>query len=75
MRSKGGLKIEDVDNKYQSILEEDVQEVIFHVGVNNVQNDNEQTILRQYQELGESVQIERVCFSGIIKRDDRLELT
>ena len=58
VRSKGGLKIEDVDNKYQSILEEDVQEVIFHVGVNNVQNDNEQTILRKYQEMGESVQIE-----------------
>ena len=58
VRSKGGLKIEDVDNKYQSILEEDVQEVIFHVGVNNVPNDNEQTILRKYQELGESVQIE-----------------
>ena len=33
--------MEDVDNKYQSILEEDVQEVIFHVAVNNVQNDNE----------------------------------
>ena len=74
MRSKGGLKIEDVDNKYQSILEEDVQEVIFHVEVNNVQNDNEQTILRKYQELAESVQIERVCFSSIIKRDDRPEL-
>ena len=55
VRSKDGLKIEDVDNKYQSILEEDVQEVIFRVGVNNVQNDNEQTILRKYQELGESV--------------------
>ena len=74
VRSKGGLKIEDEDNKYQSILEEDVQEVIFHVGVNNVQNDIEQTILTKYQELGESVQIERVCFSSIIKRDDRPEL-
>ena len=74
VRSKGGLKIEDVDNKYQSILEEDVQEVIFHVGVTNVQNDNEQTILRKCQELGASLQIERVCFSSIIKRDDRPEL-
>ena len=52
VRDKGGLKIEDVANKCQSILEEDVQEVIFHVGgVNNIQNDNEQTILRKYQEL------------------------
>ena len=48
--------------------------MIFRVGVNNVQNDNEQTILRKYQELGESVQVERVCFSSIIKRDDRPEL-
>ena len=31
VRSKGGLEIEDVDNEYQSILKEDVQEVIFHV--------------------------------------------
>ena len=74
VRSKGGLKIKDVNNKYQSILEEDVQEVIFHVGVNNVQTDNEEIILRKYQELGESVQVERVCFSSIIKRDERPEL-
>ena len=31
-------------------------------------------MLRKYQELGESVQVERVCFSSIIKRDDRPEL-
>ena len=48
--------------------------MIFHIGVNNVQKDNEQTILRKYQEQGESVQIERVCFSSIIKRDHRSEL-
>ena len=40
VRSKCGLKIKDVDNKYQSILEEDVQQVIFHVGVNNIMTMN-----------------------------------
>ena len=31
-------------------------------------------ILRKYQELGESIQVKRVCFSSIMKSDDRPEL-
>ena len=54
VRSKGGLKVENVCDNFQDILREEPKEIILHVGVNNIEKDEEDEILRKYEELGKS---------------------
>ena len=74
VRSKGGLKIHEVSSVFKSILEEDADEFVFHVGVNNVEKETEDEIVRKYVQLGQSFACARVTFSSIIKRADKPEL-
>ena len=74
VRSKGGLKIHEVSSVFKNILEEDADEFVFHVGVNNVEKETEDEIVRKYVELGQSIVCARVTFSSIIKRADKPEL-
>ena len=73
VRSKGGL-IHEVSSVFKSILEEDADEFVFHVGVNNVEKETEDEIVHKYVELGQSIACARVTFSSIIKRADKPEL-
>ena len=66
VRSKGGLKIENVCNNFQDILHEESKEIILHVGVNNIEKE----ILRKYEELGKSINCS-LTISGIICRRDK----
>ena len=72
--SKGGLKIHEVSSVFKSILEEDADEFVFHIGVNNVEKETEDEIVRKYIQLGQSFACARVTFSSIIKRADKPEL-
>ena len=68
VRSKGGLKIHEVSFVFKSILEEDADEFVFHVGVNNAEKETEDEIVRKYVELGQSIACAKVTFSSIIKK-------
>ena len=50
--SKGGLKVENVCDNFQDIIHEEPKEIIPHVGVNNIEKDEKDEILRKYEELG-----------------------
>ena len=40
MRSEGGLKVGQVTNRYEELLNENFDEIIVHVGVNNTRNES-----------------------------------
>ena len=65
VRSKGGLKVENVCDNFQDIFHEEHEEIILHVGVNNIEKDEEDEILRKYEELGKSINCS-LTISGII---------
>ena len=69
VRSKGGLKIENVCNNFQDILHEEPKEIILHVGVNNIEKDEEDEILRKYEELGKSINCSLTILGIICRRD------
>ena len=70
VRSKGRLKVENVCDNFQDILHEELKEIILHVGVNNIEKDEEDEILRKYEELGKSINCS-LTISGIICRRDK----
>ena len=74
VRSKEGLKINEVIDRFGDIFNEEADESIFHVGVNSVEKESEEQILHKFLKLGESIDSARVTFSSIIKRADKPEL-
>ena len=70
VRSKGGLKVENVCNNFQYMLHKEPKEIILHVGVNNTEKDEEVEILRKYEELGKSINCS-LTTSKIICRHDK----
>ena len=70
VRSKGGLKVENVCNNFQDILHEEPKEIILHVGVKNIEKDEGDEILRKYEELGKSINCS-LTLSGITCRRDK----
>ena len=42
VRSKGGLKVEQVTKRYEELLSEEFDEIILHVGVNNTEHESEE---------------------------------
>ena len=75
VRSKGGLKVNEVIDTFGDILNEEADEFIFHVGVNRVEKESEEQILHKFLKLGEFIDSERVTFSSsIMKRADKPEL-
>ena len=74
MRSKGGLKVNEVIDTFGDILNEEADEFIFHVGVNSVEKESEEQILHKFLKLGESIDCARVTFSRFIKKADKPEL-
>ena len=74
VRSKGGLKVEQVTNRYGELLNEDFDEIIIHVGVNNTEHESEESVMNKFRTLSESIKESHVAFSGILRRSDKPEL-
>ena len=74
VRSKGGLKVNEVIDTFGDILNEEADEFIIHVGVNSIEKESEEQILHKFLKLGESIDSARVTFSSIIKRADKPKL-
>ena len=75
VRSKGGLKVEEVTGKFRDLIEEDPNEVIIHVGVNNCERDEVDDIITKYKDVGNVIRkSSRVTFNSIISRADKPEL-
>ena len=74
VRSKGGLKVEQVTNRYEELLNEDFDEIIIHVRVNNTEHESKESIMNKFRTLNESIKNSRVAFSGILRRSDKPEL-
>ena len=74
VRSKGGLKVEQVTNRYGELLNEDFDAIIIHVGVNNTEHESEESIMNKFRTLRESIKESHVAFSGILRRSDKSEL-
>ena len=74
MRSKGGLKVNEVNDTFGGILNEEANEFIFHVGGNSVEKQSEEQILHKFLKLRKSIDSARVTFSSIIKGADKPEL-
>ena len=74
VRSKGGLKVNEVIYTFGDILNEEADVFIFHVGVNSVEKESEEKILHKFLKLGESIDSARVTFSSIMRRADKPEL-
>ena len=70
VRSKGGLKVENVCDNFKDILHKEPKEIILHVGVNNIKKDEEDEILRNYEELGKSINCS-LTISGILCGRDK----
>ena len=73
VRSDGGLKVEQVTNRYGELLNEDFNEIIIHVGVNNTEHESEESIMSKFRTLSESTKESHVAFSGILRRTDQPE--
>ena len=72
VRSIGGLKMQQVENFIDSELEHKLDEVISHCGTNNVENDDEEEILRNFKTLSDSFSRDtKLTFSGIIPGADK----
>ena len=74
VRFKGGLKVEQVTNRYEELLNEDFNEIITHVDVNNTEHESEESIMNKFRTLNEAIKNSRMAFSGILRRRDRPEL-
>ena len=74
VRSKGGLKVEQVTNRYEELLNEDFDEIIINVGVKNTEHETEESIMNKFRTLNESIRKSRVAFSGILRRSAKLGL-
>ena len=67
VKSKGGLKVEQVTNRYEQLLNEDFDEIIIHVGVNNTEHESEESIMNKFRTLNECIKESRVAFLGILR--------
>ena len=74
VRSKGGLKVNEVIDMFGDILNEEADGFIIHVRVNSIKKESEEQILHKFLKLGGSIDSARVTFSSIIKRADKSEL-
>ena len=71
VRSYGSLKVEQVTNRYEELLNEDFDEIIIHVGVNNTEHESEESIMNKFRTLSQSIKESHV---GILRRSDKPEL-
>ena len=62
VRSKGGLKVEQVTNRYEELLNEDFDEIIIHVDVNNTEHESEESMTNKFITLNESIKESHVAF-------------
>ena len=74
VRSKGGLKVEQVTNRYGELLNDDFDEIIIHAGVNSTEHESEEGIMNKFRTLSESIKESHEAFSGILRRSDKPEL-
>ena len=75
VRSQGGLKVQRLFDILDEEIQHNPEEVIVHVGVNNIENDNVEELIENFNEIS-NVYADRfkIIFSGIMRRSDKPEL-
>ena len=75
VRSQGGLKVQRLFDILDEEIKHNPEKVIVHVGVNNMENDNVEELIENFNEIN-NVYADRfkIAFSGIIRRSDKPEL-
>ena len=72
VRSQGGLKLEQLGNVLRQEIKYNPEEVIAHVGVNNIEFDSEEDILDKFANISDSYyDMTKLTFSKIIRRSDK----
>ena len=72
VRSQGGLKLEQMENLLRQEIKYNPDEVIAHVGVNNIEFESEEDILDKFANISDSFyDMTKLTFSGIIRRSDK----
>ena len=71
-RIQGGLKPEQLENLLRQEIKYNPDEVIAHVGVNNIEFESEKDILVKFANISDSFyDMTKLTFSGIIRRSDK----
>ena len=75
VRLQRGLKVQRLFDILDEEIQHNPEEVIVHVGVNNIENDNVEELIENFNEIS-NVHADRfkITFSGIIRRSDKPEL-
>ena len=75
VRSQGGLKVQRLFDILDEKIQHNTEEVIVHAGINNIENDNVEELIENFNEIS-NVYADRfkITFSGIIRRSDKPEL-
>ena len=72
VRSEGDLKLEQMENLLRQEIKYNPDEVIAHVGVNNIEFESEEDILDKFANISDSFyDMTKLTFSGIIRRSDK----
>ena len=75
IRSQGGLKVQRLFDILDEEIQHNPEKVIVHVGVNNIENDDVEELIENFNEIS-NVYHDRfkITFSGMIRRSDKPEL-
>ena len=72
VRNQGGLKLEQLENLLRQEIKYNPDEVITHVGVNNIEFESEEDIRDKFANINDSFyDMTKLTFSGIIRRSDK----
>ena len=72
VRSQEGLNLEQLENMLREEIKFNPNEVIAHVGINNIEFENEQDILDKFANINDSFyDMTKLTFSRIIRRSDK----
>ena len=72
VRGQGGQKLEPLENLLRQKIKHNPDEVIAHVGVNNIEFESEEDILDKFANISDSFyDMTKLTFSGIIRRSDK----
>ena len=75
VKAQGGLKIEGLEDLLQQEIQHGPDEVIVHVGVNNLESSTDDEILSSFKSISDSFyDSTKLTFSSILRRSDKPEL-
>ena len=71
VRSQGGLEVQGLFDILDKEIQHNPEEVIVHVGINNIENDNVEEVIENFSKIS-NVYTDRfkITFSGRIHRSD-----